>query len=379
MTDLQQILKNIDRDRLVELVTQSVDQYSPSYAEEPAMNVFAAALSRKGIGFQRQPIPERQDDTGGNLVVTLGPDPVDLLWVGHVDTVTYSDEDQDTRLDGDLLYGLGTADMKSACAAAVEAVIATVDSGVELKRGLCVALVVGEEEYGDGAETLLENVWAPLTVVGEPTGLAPCLDHYGYYECRLSARGTQAHAALPELGSSAIHDMLAWLMEILEVAGVADSGLVVNPRTITGGAGAFVVADSCEALLDVHVPPQTGRIEIEQLLETARDRAVRKNPNGDLHFEELFWAPGFAADTEQSLLDPLKNAYAVSGRAWDLGVFRSHSDASMFHKKGSVPLVCGPGRLEVAHTRHEHIELQQVHEAARLYAAMFHQVCIAER
>lgn len=378
---LRAIWDNIDDERLVELTMESLDQYSPSYAEEPAMSVFAAAFSRKGIPFQRQPIPEREDDTGGNLVVKLGPEPVGLLWVGHVDTVAYSDEDQDTRLEGDTLFGLGASDMKSACAAAVEAAIATVESGVKLQRGLCLALVVGEEEYGDGAETLLESVWAPLTVVGEPTGLAPCLDHYGYYECRLTTSGTQAHAALPELGSSAIHDMLAWLMEILDVASgdMAEVGLVVNPRTITGGAGSFVVADSCEALLDVHVPPQTDPAEIARLLSEAQTRALIKNPNGDFQFEELFWAPGFAVDSEQTVLDPLRRAFDQAGRVWNLGVFRSHSDASSVHAKGSVPLVCGPGRLEVAHTRHEHVELQQVRDAARLYAAMIHEACIADR
>lgn len=343
------------------------------------MAIFADRLAAGGIAFQRQPVAERQDGSShGNLVVSLGPGPAELLWVGHVDTVGYSDEEQDTRLEGDILYGLGSADMKGACAAAVEAVVATVESGVELQRGLSVALVVGEEEYGDGAQTLREHLDAPLTVVGEPTGLAPCLDHYGYYECRLSARGTQAHAALPEFGASAIHDMLAWMMEILDVAGGADTprGMVVNPREISGGAGGFVVADSCEALLDVHVPPVSGPDEIEDLIDQARTRAQATNRATALQYERLFWAPGFSGQHDSDLLPPLRAAFDARGLAWQPAVFRSHSDASYFQRRGALTMVCGPGRLEVAHTRNEHVELSEVREAARLYAAMIFEACI---
>lgn len=381
-TGLETIWTHLDDDRLSALLVESVDQYSPTYAEEAAMGVFAGALARHGIAFQRQPVLERQDSASrGNLVITLGPEPLELLWVGHVDTVPYSEDGQDSWLEDDVLHGLGTADMKAGCAAAIEALIATVESGVELRRGLCVALVVGEEEYGDGAQTLAETVWAPLTVIGEPTALKPNLDHYGYYECRLTARGTQAHAALPEFGSSAIHDMLAWLMKILEVSGSPSTpgGFVVNPREITGGAGAFVVADSCEALLDVHVPPQTERRPIEAMLDEARQFVLAGQPDAELSAEELFWAPGFSVDPEQALLISLRDAFHSCELPWQLAAFRSHSDAPVFQSRGSVPLLCGPGRLEVAHTRHEHVEMTQVRDAARLYAAMIHSACIAPR
>jgi acetylornithine deacetylase len=376
---LDEILSCIDDERLTQMLIDAVDQYSPSYAEEPAMDIFADALALSGIPFQRQPVADRQDASShGNLVISLGPLPVELLWVGHVDTVGYSDEDQDTRLEGDVLYGLGTADMKGACAAAIEAVIATVASGVELSRGLSVALVVGEEEYGDGAQTLCRRVRSPLTVVGEPTGLAPCLDHYGYYECRLSTKGQKAHAALPELGTNAIHDMLAWMMEILDIAGRAGTpaGIVVSPREISGGAGGFVVADACEALLDVHVPPATERAEIEEMIDRARSRVQAANSAPDLHYEELLWAPGFPERPDAPELRPIRSAFEARGLVWEPGTFRSHSDAPLFHRAGSLTLVCGPGHLEVAHTRHEHVDLAQVREAARLYAAMIYEACV---
>ncbi len=378
---LDAILDLIDEAQLVTLLTDAVEQYSPSYAEEPAMQVFAERLNQCGVRYMRQPLPPDSGpatDTRANLIIELGPQPSALMWVGHVDTVPLIDEEeQRLHRDGDILHGLGTADMKSGCAAIVEAVIAVVKSGVELNRGLTVALVVGEEEYGDGSEALLEWRTAPLTVIGEPTGLVPCTDHYGYYECRMTARGARAHAALPEMGASAIHAMLVWMQQILESGAETTHGLTISPREIRGGAGLFMVAQECETAIDIHAPPGVEHTVIDALIEQARDKAQATHPRCELDFERLYWATGYTNPPDDPLLGAVQRAYQATGLDWSPAAFRSHSDGSLFYQKGSIPLICGPGRLEVAHTRHEHVSLQETRDAARLYAAIIHSVCMA--
>lgn len=376
---LDAILGLIDGERLVALLTDAVEQYSPSYAEEPAMQVFAERLNESGVRYIRQPLPDggTTADHRANLIIELGPQPAMLMWVGHVDTVPLVDEEeQRLHRDGDVLHGLGSADMKSGCAAIIEAVIAVVKSGVKLARGLTVALVVGEEEYGDGSEALLEWRTAPLTVIGEPTGLVPCLDHYGYYECRLTVQGARAHAALPEMGASAIHAMLAWMQRILESGGETGHGLTISPRQISGGAGLFMVAQECEAAIDIHAPPGVEHRVIDALIEQARATVQATHPRCALRYERVYWASGYTHPAEDPRLGALQEAFRVTGQDWSPTAFRSHSDGSLFHQKGSIPLICGPGRLEVAHTRHEHVSLQETRDAARLYAAMIHAVCI---
>lgn len=378
---LNDILALLDEQQLVGLLTDAVEQYSPSYAEEPAMQVFAERLNECGVRYMRQPLPPGGGpaaDTRANLIIELGPQPAALMWVGHVDTVPMIDEEeQRLHREGDILHGLGTADMKSGCAAIVEAVIAVIRSGAELRRGLIVALVVGEEEYGDGSEVLLDWRTAPLTVIGEPTGLVPCVDHYGYYECRMTVRGARAHAALPEMGASAIHAMLAWMQQIMEAGGETAHGLTISPREIRGGAGLFMVAQECEAAIDIHAPPGVDHEVIDDLIEQARMRAQATHPRCELQFEKLYWATGFANAPEDPLLGPVRAAFDSTGLDWAPAAFRSHSDGSLFHQKGSVPVICGPGRLEVAHTRHEHVSLRETCDAARLYAALIYAACVA--
>lgn len=382
-SELEQILSRLDEGRVVELLTDAVAQYSPSFAEEPAMEVFAARLAQAGISYLRQPVETpggTMGDNRANLIVQVGPTPPAMMWVGHVDTVPMIDEEEQAlRREDDILHGLGTADMKSGCAAIVEALIALNEADVEFKRGLCIALVVGEEEYGDGSEALLEEHTAPLVVIGEPTGLVPCISHYSYYECRLNARGTRAHAAVPEFGASAIHAMLEWMQQLLQVGHAADFArqLTINPREIRGGADQFVVAEDCEAAIDIHVPPGIDKAEIDQLIEDAMAKAQATHSGCKLEFENVFWGPGYANAVDHPVLTPLRESFRQLDLDWEPVAFRSHSDGSLFHQSGAVPVICGPGRLEVAHTRGEHVSLEEVHQAVRLYASMIYEACVS--
>lgn len=381
MTNLQRILKRIDRERLVRLLAAAVDAYSPSDAEMPATDIFAAALKLADIDYRRQPVPARAggDPARSNLLIRLGPEPLALLWVGHVDTVAlWYEGEYRSRIEHGRLYGLGSADMKSGCAAIVEALIAVMQSGLPLKRGLGVALVVGEEEYGDGSRALPDALRAPVVVIGEPTDLRPCAAHYGYLECRLEGRGSRAHAALPEVGANAIHAMLGWMLQIIDECQRLPDGaaIAVNPREIYGGEPGFVVAEYCEAMIDFHLPPGMDQADISQVIRTAREQVLGSHPTVTLDYRHQFWSAGFAPDPETAPFGGLKRAFRHCGLSWEPATFRSHSDAGIFHSAGMLPLVCGPGSLSSAHRSGEYVDLAEIEAAARLYAAMIYEMCI---
>lgn len=376
---LDDVLARIDDQRLFELLENAVAEYSPPYAEEPAMRVFADALAEADIPHIRQSVKGRaHGDAPGNLIVEFGPQPPALLWAGHVDTVPVIDEEQlSPRRDGDHLFGLGAADMKSGCAAIVEALVAFTEAGVRPRRGAAVAFVVGEEEYGDGAEALIERLTAPLTVIGEPTGLVPCLDHFGYHEYRLTTRGRQVHAALPELGASAIHAMLAWVTAMYEAASGPDyfDRIAFNPREIRGGGDLFVVAPECEAALDIHTVPGVCAEDVARLVERARAAAAADHAECGFDSHAVFAAEGYRVAEADERIAPLRRAFERGGLIWQPGAFRSHSDGNMFHAAGAAPVICGPGKLEVAHTRDEHVSLAETALAARIYARLIWEAC----
>ncbi len=373
------VIDKINRDRITNLLVDAVNSYSPTFAETQAIHDFAAALGQAGITYSFQPVPWASgDDERANLLVHLGPAPLALLLVGHVDTVElWHEGEHGARMAGDNLYGLGAADMKGGCVAMVEALTAVVESDISLERGLCAAFVVGEEEDGDGAEALVKRVNAPLTVIGEPTNLAPCINHFGYLETRLVVNGQRAHAALPEEGANAIHAMLAWMMHIIaqsEKLPFAQQ-LAVNPREIHGGEPYFVVAERCEVMIDFHVPPHVKKRELDEAIRKAKNVTASSHPHVELFYEHLSWASGFSHHDGDTRLHPLRSAYRHLELPWQPTAFRSHSDANVFNATGTLPVVCGPGDLAVAHGRNEFVSISDVEQAARLYAALICEAC----
>lgn len=353
---------------LVDQLVRLVDTYSPTYAEGPVLELFEELLDDARLPYFRQEMPDEEDRY--NLIATIGPEPVELMWVGHVDTVALYDEEQrEVTIEDDCLWGLGAADMKGACLAAVDALRRLRDDGVPLQRGVRVALVVGEEEYGDGSQRLLEEFKAPLVVIGEPTSLMPCTSHYGYFEVAMRAFGERAHAAVPEVGKNAIHGLLAWLQELLQALGDepwADR-CAVTPRHIDGGSPLFAVPERCEALVDVHLGPGLSFEDFAVPLRRALARAADVHAGVRFEDELLYASPGFEGETHGAV----RAAFEATGLAWRPGPFRSHSDAAMFHAAGMSTVVCGPGALEVAHRPDEHIPLGELQTAADLYYEMF--------
>jgi acetylornithine deacetylase len=372
-TPPQTFWKGLDPARLRRLLQDAVQVYSPSYAEAPAARVFAARLEQAGLAVERMPVASRPGDgERHNLVVRIGPQPASMLWVGHMDTIEAVHGFKAPWVDGDLLYGLGAADMKAGCAAMVEALIAVHQSGAPLARGLCLALVVGEEEYGDGALALIEAVRAPLVIVGEPTDLLPCTGHNGYLECQLTAQGSRAHAAVPEFGANAIHAMLTWILAIFDALlapGLAGE-VVANPREIQGGSTLFVVPAACQAMIDVHWRPGIEPRAVAEAMERARRIALANHPLCGLSAENTFSSMGYLNPPEDPILAPLWRALAAAGLPGTPTVFRSHSDAAVFQAAGALAVVCGPGKLEMAHSPEEQVSMAQVEQAARLYAAL---------
>ena len=355
---------NIQPERLKNLLKEMVNIYSPSGKEEQILKYVEGYLKRNGLASVRQKV----DDNRFNLVVfPEGQDEVELCFVGHLDTITaYDLDDYGFYEDGDTIYGLGTADMKAACAAMIEVFITMVKSERPLPS-VGLALVVGEEEEGDGARMLTAEYGFPWAVVGEPTGMMPCLGHYGYLEILMRTKGKRAHSSMPELGLNAIEGMLKLLIKVTDYATSSPSKLVYNIRELSGFPSGFVVPDTCEAWLDIHLPPDSRidilKTEMEQLVEQA---------GGDLPGLEIYMKfedthSGYRISEERTLVKKLKGVYQDMSMPWKPQDFRSHSDANVLWAAGVDPVILGPGRLEESHTPEESISFNQAVQAAQLY------------
>lgn len=358
---------SVQPDRLKDLLKELLDIYSPTGKEEEILRHVHSHLQRHGVSVIEQPVDENRYNL---LVLPDNPDEITLCFVGHLDTVpAYDIEDYEFYEEQGEIFGLGAVDMKSGCAAMIEAFTVLVERGADLSR-LGLALVVGEEEESDGARALVREYRFPWAVIGEPTGLSPCLGHYGYLEVLLRTRGKRAHASLPELGQNAVEAMLQLLLQISQFVGLESSELVYSIRELSSSSGGFVVPDVCEAWLDFHLLPEarldTLKCKLEMLVESARESIT--NLDATLRFEETH--SGYYVSEERLFVRKLKKLYQQLSMTWQPQNFRSHSDGSLLWAAGVDPIILGPGRLELAHTSEEMVEMSQVIQAAELYTAI---------
>jgi acetylornithine deacetylase len=366
---LEKAWSNVDPQRLRQTLMEMIDIYSPSGKEEDIQLYLEQRLRATGLEIQRQDVEEDRF----NLVTTMGTAPPTLYLVGHVDTVAAWDlDDYGAVEEWGVVRGLGSADMKGGCAAMVEAWLALASLPEAERPSLGLLLAVGEEENGDGSARFLETCRPAWVVIGEPTSMQPSFSHFGYMELSLSTRGRRTHSSLPELGHNAIASMLRVLLAIEDSAIFQrePGQLIYSLREMSSSRAGFVVPDSCEAMIDLHLAPTVRTDEIRRELEAVLEQTHQTIEGLKLEFSFDFEASSYQLDLDNWLLGCFETVYPRLNLPLNLAPFRSHSDGNLFYQAGCKPLILGPGSLETAHTADEQTSLAQVEAAARIYCAI---------
>lgn len=359
-------VKAIDRQRLIALFCNMVDIYSPSGKEEELTVFLDDYISAFGLRVMRQTV----DETRANLLVSRGSGVAKTLFLGHIDTVPAFDfEHYGYEESGGECRGLGTADMKSGCAAMIEAFIGAFKDD-SLTADVMLALVVGEEESGDGTQALLASHSFAQALVAEPTNLQPCLDHYGYVEMLVRAFGYRRHAALSGRDTNAIRAMLHLLLRLEEQVERDEPDTVLNIRDLHSSESGFAVPDRCAASVDFHLPPDISTASYAQKWRTLVEKELINSGASRYEVEFPTMSDGFRMASDQGLPLKLQRIFKVMGFDWAPGPFRSHSDANLLHEAGCKPVMLGPGLLARAHTRDEAVALEQVFTAAEIYKCL---------
>jgi len=352
----------IQPERLQQLLCDMVNVYSPSGKEAQIVTYLADTLSGHGLPVTLRPVTEGRM----NLEVVFDPHP-EVAFIGHVDTVPVFDiENFEAREENGILHGLGTADMKGGCAALIEAFVAAHAQGIVPARA-ALYLVVGEEESGDGTRALLENFRFPWAIVAEPTNLIPCLQHYGYLEMWIETTGRRRHAALAGREYNAILNLLETLRTLAQTMEADYPDAVLNIRAVHSSESGFAVPGSCEAWVDLHIPPTLDIDNFCQHMQTIAEKSLQQSALTHRHVSFPLKAAGYDLPQEGALVQSLQAVYASLSLPWVPGSFRSHSDANLLRESGCAPIMLGPGDLARAHTREECVPLAQVHTAANLY------------
>jgi succinyl-diaminopimelate desuccinylase len=343
-------------DGLFGLTTALVAIPSVSHHEGPMADAVEAALRL---------CPWLEVERVGDNVVArtaLGRD-TRLLLAGHLDTVPPVNGNEEPRLVGDTLYGVGSADMKGGLAVFLHLAGTIPEPAVDVT----FCFYVGEEveQQFNGLRVLWEQrpelLEADAAILGEPTGGVVEAGCQGTLRARVTLAGSRAHTARPATGRNAIHRLAPLLASVAAYQGrrpvldgcqFAEQLQVVE---VSGGVAGNVVPDQASLLVNHRFAPDRTVEEAEASVRTLLGSTLE---DGD-RWELVDSAAGAPPALDHPLLAGLVEATGAAPRA-KLG----WTDASSLWAHGVPAANFGPGDPLLAHTPDEHVGADELHAAA---------------
>lgn len=305
---------------------------------------------------------------GDNVVARTRGDGRRVVLAGHLDTVPPNGNAR-PRLDGDTLWGLGSADMKGGLAVMLGLAAEADPPPVELTLAFYVAEEIAREHNGllqiEAADPRL--LAGDVAVLGEPTGAVVEAGCQGSLALVVTVAGARAHTARPWRGVNAVHR----LGPVLErVAAWAERRPVLDGCTyrealqavrVEAGVAGNVVPDRATLTLNHRFSPDRD-VEQASTALLAYLAPVLDAGRGDTA-TVTDAAPGAPPNLGEPLLARLVAATGSPPRA-KLG----WTDVAFFTERGVPAANFGPGDPELAHTADERVtrsDLEAVHRVLR--------------
>jgi succinyl-diaminopimelate desuccinylase len=308
---------------------------------------------------------------GDNVVArtALGR-PQRLVLAGHLDTVPPNDNEE-PKLDGDTLWGVGAADMKGGLAVMLDLAVATPAPSIDLTWCFYACEEVGRADSG------LLQLWrerpellaGDAAILGEPTGALVEAGCQGTMQVRVSLRGVRAHTARPFTGRNAIHRLgpllnavAAWESRIVVLDGCAYAEQL-QAVAVDGGVAGNVVPDAASVTVNFRYAPDRTLADAEEYLRRLL-RGCFSEEDGD-GWLLIDGADGAPPSLDHPLLAALVDATATTPRAkvgW--------TDVASFWEHGVPAANFGPGDPLLAHHPDEHVTRAQLERARAVLAAL---------
>jgi succinyl-diaminopimelate desuccinylase len=398
-----EILKAVDarQDEWLELVTELVRRPSPNPPGDTreAADYVAGQLRRRGHPAELI----SGQETMPNVLATLDNGPGrHLILNGHLDTFPITGAAEWTRepyggeISDGRIFGRGVSDMKAGMVASIAAFCLLGERRSAWSGRVTLAAVADEETMGPwGANYLVDQqprLRGDAALIGEPsTPRTVRFGERGMVWVRLVGRGQSAHGAYPHAGWNAITAIAAALQDLRELEtvawpvprevtqrideartatdallgpGASDTlaSLTVNVGVIRGGTKVNLVADHCEAEVDIRLPP--GATSGDVLRHVGR--VVRRHHGMRyeiLHLSEPNWT-----SPDLPFMQIVRQAVTrVRGEAPFFNISSPGTDSRVFRRVGIPVAVFGPTPYGMGQAD-EHVTVADFLDTVRVHA-----------
>lgn len=291
-----------------------------------------------------------------------------VLLVGHLDTVP-ANGNATARLDGDTLWGLGSADMKGGLAVHLELARTMPVTAIDVTYVYyaCEEIEASANGLGHLFRERPDLLAGDLALIGEPTNGQLEAGCQGTMRLRVKLRGARAHTARPWMGRNAIHRLGRVLAVLDGYEGRQPDVQGCRYReelqavAVDGGIAGNVVPDRSTVTINHRFAPDRTPAQAEA--------HVREVLLPALEVDDDIEVVDIAPAAPPALDNPLLAAFV--GRA-DLGVVAKlgWTDVARFAEHGIPAANFGPGESTLAHTAEERIERAPLEWTFRVLRAL---------
>jgi succinyl-diaminopimelate desuccinylase len=279
-----------------------------------------------------------------------------LLVAGHLDTVPPAGNET-PRPDGDVLWGLGAADMKGGLAVMLDLARTLDRPAVDVTWCFYACEEVSRADNG------LEAMWraqpdllqADAAILGEPTSAVVEAGCQGTMRVVVHMGGVRAHTARPFTGSNAIHRLapvldrvVGWSGRALVLAG-CEYVEQLQAVAVEGGVAGNVVPDHASLTLNYRFAPDRNAAKAREFVDALLDGLLDEEAGDRLEVTDE--ADGAPPALDHPLLAALVNATGSQPRAkvgW--------TDVATFWAHGIPAANFGPGDPLLAHHPEERVD-----------------------
>jgi succinyl-diaminopimelate desuccinylase len=316
---MQQVLEQVDRQRIVEIACKLADTVSITGEEKEVAEYLGSEFDRLGMQVEYQEVEEGRPNVIGTLKGSGAG--ATLMFCAHMD---HFDNPQETVVEDDRIYGRGLVNMKAAFPCYIEAVAALQKAGVQLKGDLIISGVVGEIEKaqigrfhgknyrgaGVGARYMMDHgVMADMCIIGEPTGLQLQIGNAGLLWARVGVDGRATKFVLAACKvAQAIQDWEKeyqrknphkFMLPTVQI-GAIDGGNAFKPGT----------RPTTDIFVIVKMLPGAVPLAIKRDIEQVCERVRKREPDIlDIRVDLYLTTPGYEISKREYVVKAMEQAH----------------------------------------------------------------------